>query len=150
VRETFTVTGVSRKAGAVAVQVRRLAGDAPLSLRLEHGDGTLMAQGEAEGPLPACTPSGALGGCAWVGLTFAGPQTLAPGQTYHLLLSAPASASYEVYPMRKGTDKGFSDATLFPDGHAEYRDGGAWAGWDQWGHVRLTNADLQIYFRLRP
>jgi len=123
-------------------------------LEIDYAGGRSQGVGYIESwrgaPRTACTPSGALGGCAWVGLTFAGPQTLAPGQTYHLLLSAPASASYEVYPMRKGTDKGFSDATLFPDGHAEYRDGGAWAGWDQWGHVRLTNADLQFYFRLRP
>ena len=42
------------------------------------------------------------------------------GKTYALVLSAPAKAQYEAFPMRKGTDKGFSDATVFADGHAEF------------------------------
>lgn len=150
VREVFTVSGPPRKAGAVSVRVRHLAGSAPLAIRLEQGDGKLLVQGACAGPLPACTPTATLGGCDWVTFTFPEPQVLAPGKTYHLVLSAPARAQYEAFPMRKGTDKGFSDATLFPDGHAEYNDGGGWAGWEQWGKGGLTNSDLQFYFRLLP
>jgi hypothetical protein len=149
VREVFTVTGAERQAGSVTARVRRLSGTAPLVLRLEQADGKLLAEGKAEGALPACTPTASLGGCDWATFTFPETQALVSGRSYHLVLSAPATARYEAFPMRKGTDKGFSDATLFPDGHAEYSDGGAWAGWEQWGKRGLTNADLQFFFRLK-
>ena len=148
VRETFTVTGPPRQAVSVSVRVRHLAGAAPLTIRLEQGDGKPLAAGPSEGTPVACTPTGSLGGCDWASFTFPSAQTLAPGKTYHLVLTAPAQAGYEAFPMRKGSDKGFSDATLFPDGHAEYSDGGGWAGWEQWGKRGLTNADLQFFFRL--
>jgi prepilin-type processing-associated H-X9-DG protein len=150
VREVFTVTGPARRVGAVAVRVRRLAGSAPLAIRLERGDGKVLAVADGQGPLPACTPSATLGGCDWVSVAFPAPLTLEPGLSYHLVLTAPAAARYEAFPMRKGTDKGFSAATLFADGHAEYSDGSGWAGWEQWGKGGLTNSDLQFYFRLAP
>lgn len=148
VRETFTVSGPARQAASVSVRVRRLAGSAPLQLRLEQGDGKLLAEGKAQGPLPACTPTASLGGCDWVTLPFPEAQTLASGRTFHLVLSAPADGQYEAFPMRKGTDKGFSDTTLFMDGHAEFSAGAGWAGWEQWGKRGLGNADLQFFFRL--
>ena len=148
VRETFTVSGPQRLASSVSVRVRRLQGSAPLVLRLEQGNGRLLAEGPAEGAPPACTPTASLGGCDWATLTFPEPEPLASGKSYHLVLSAPAGARYEAFPMRKGTDKGFSDATLFADGHAEFNDGGGWAGWQQWGKSGLTNADLQFFFRV--
>jgi hypothetical protein len=148
VRETFTVSGPARLAVSVSARVRRLEGTAPLTLRLEQGDGKVLAEGEAKGPMPACTPSGSLGGCGWVTLAFPEPQALASGRTYHLVLSAPDSTRYEAFPMRKGSDKGFSDASLFADGHAEFSDGEQWLGWEQWGRRGLTNSDLQFFFRL--
>lgn len=48
--------------------------------------------------------------------------------------------------MRKGSDKGFSAATLFADGHAECTDGAGWTGWTQWGRADRSDADLQFYF----
>jgi len=66
------------------------------------------------------------------------------------VLGAPVNGQYEAFPMRKGTDKGFSDATLFADGHAEFSDGGGWAGWEQRGKGGLTNSDLQFFFSLGP
>jgi len=150
VREVFTVTGPPRQAASVSVRVRRLGGGAPLTLGLEQEDGKVLARGATQGPPPDCTPSGALGGCGWATLTFPGPVPLVPGRTYHLVLSAPAQARFEAFPMRKGTDKGFSAATLFTDGHAEFSAAGPWAGWEQWGQRGLTNADLQFFFRLEP
>jgi hypothetical protein len=144
--EVFTVTGPSRHVVSASARVRRLSGAAPLSLRLEQGDGKRLMEGEARGPLPACTPTASLGGCGWVTFPFPGPQTLASGGTYRLVLSAPAGARYEAFPMRKGTDKGFSDATLFADGHAEFSAGGGWEGWEQWGKRGLSNSDLQFLF----
>jgi len=148
VGEVFTVTGPSRVAVSVSARVRRLSGPAPLDLRLEQGDGRPLAEGEARGPLPACTRTASLGGCGWVTFPFPGPQILASGRTYRLVLSAPAGTRYEAFPMRKGTDKGFSAATLFADGHAEFRDGGGWEGWEQWGKRGLSNSDLQFLFSL--
>ena len=147
VREVFTVTGPGRTVGSVAVRVRRLSGTAALNLRLEQGDGKLLAAGAAAGPR-ACTPTASLGGCDWATCSFPAPLTLAPGQRYQLVLTAPAQSAFEAFPMRKGDDKGFSAATLFADGHAEYSDGSGWAGWEQWGKGGLTNADLQFYFGL--
>jgi hypothetical protein len=109
----------------VSVRVRRLAGTAALALSLEQADGKPLAAGPCQTSPGACTPSGSLGGCDWATFTFPRPVPLAPGHSYALALSAPRGARFEAYPMRKGTDKGFSDATLFPDGHAEFNSGPA-------------------------
>jgi hypothetical protein len=76
--------------------------------------------------------------------------TLVPGRSYHLVLGAPATARYEAFPMRKGSDKGFSAATLFSDGHAECTDGRGWTGWTQWGKADRSDADLQFFFQVDP
>jgi hypothetical protein len=150
VRETFTVTGPQRKLAAVAVRVRRLAGGTVLHLALEQADGKVLAQGEAKAADLPVTASGALGGCGWFRLDLPTRPVLAPGGSYNLVLSAAGSGRFEAFPMRKGSDKGFSGATLFADGHAEFRDGQAWRGWEQWGQKALTNSDLQFYFTLAP
>jgi hypothetical protein len=147
VREVFTVTGPPRRVGAVAVRVRRLAGTAPMAVRVEQADGKVLATGACAGGPGDCTPTCSLGGCGWTAFRFPGTLTLVPGRGYSLVLSAPAGARFEAFPMRKGSDKGFGDATLFPDGHAEFSDGGGWAGWEQWGRKGRTDADLQFYFR---
>ena len=149
VRETFTVTGPARQAVSVSARVRRLEGGGPLAFRLEQEDGRLLAEGNGEGPPLPATATASLGGSGWIGFTFASPQTLAPGRTYHLVLSAPGRTRFEAFPMRKGSDKGFSDATLFADGHAECNDGRGWTGWEQWGKPGRTDSDLQFYFRLK-
>ena len=150
VRERFTVTGPGRRVASVAVRVRRLAGGAPLVATLEGGNGQVLATAKAEGPDLAPSPSGSLGGCGWVTFDLPGRPTLAPGRTYQLVFSCPGPGRFEAFPMRKGTDKGFSDATLFGDGHAEFTAGQGWAGWEQWGKRGLTNADLQFYFTCVP
>ena len=146
VRETFTVTGPARHVAAVALRVRRLSGSAPLTVTLEQADGKVVDLGKNEGRLPVVSSSGSLGGCAWTIFALPARPTLAPGRTYHLVLSCPDAARYEAFPMRKGSDKGYSDATLFGDGHAEFNDGHGWSGWEQWGKKGLTNSDLQFYF----
>jgi hypothetical protein len=150
VRESFTVTGLPRQVLSVAARVRHLDGAAPLHLRLEQADGRLLAEGDGQGPPPACSPAGSLGGCDWVRCAFRAPVTLVPGRGYHLVLGAPATARYEAFPMRKGSDKGFSAATLFTDGHAECTAGGGWTGWTQWGKAGRGDADLQFYFQVSP
>jgi hypothetical protein len=146
VREIFTVTGPSRRVVSVAVRVRHLGGKAPLGVTLEQGDGKVMAVGKGDGRVLPLSASKSLGGCAWARFTFPAATELAPGKTYSLVLTCSGAGQYEAFPMRKGTDKGFSDATLFGDGHAEANDGHGWAGWEQWGKRGLVNSDLQFYF----
>ena len=117
---------------------------------LEQGDGKVLAVGKGDGQTVAQTTSCSLGGCDWMTYTLAGGPVLDPGKTYHLVLTCPGAGQYEAFPIRKGTDKGFSGATLFADGHAEFNDGSGWTGWEQWGKKGLTNSDLQFYFACVP
>jgi len=150
VRERFTVTGAPRTVVSLSVRVRRLEGRAALVATLEGGDGKVLATAKAEGQNLAPSPSASLGGCGWVTFSLPGRPVLAPGRTYQVVFSCPGPGRFEAFPMRKGTDKGFSEATLFADGHAEFTDGRGWAGWEQWGKRGLTNADLQFYFTCAP
>ena len=150
VREAFTVTGPDRRVAAVSLRVRRLSGNAPLTVTLEAADGKVLAQGKGDGSTVPRSASGSLGGCAWATFSLPGQPHLVPGKSYHLVLTCSGLGRYEAFPMRKGTDKGFSAATLFGDGHAEFNDGSGWAGWEQWGKKGLTNSDLQFYFTCCP
>ena len=142
VRETFKVSGPSRTFTSIALRMKLLAGASPLTVALEETDGTVIEQGT----IPAAdfltsAPN-------WVTLTFPQTQALASGVAYNLVLTSPADTQYQIYPMRKGADKGFSDATYFPDGYAQFTTTGAlgWAGWTQWGTADLTDSDLQFMF----
>jgi hypothetical protein len=147
VREAFTVTGPDRVVASAAVRVRRISGQGALSLRLARGDGGTLAEAKAPaGDIPA-TASGSLGGSAWVTAPFPASVRLKAGARYALVLTAPAGTRYEAFPMRKGTDKGFSESTLFSDGHAEFDPGDGWRGWEQWGVPNRFDSDLQFYLR---
>jgi hypothetical protein len=137
VREVFTVSGPPRRVTAVQVRVKHLAGEAALSIRLESGNGTLLAAGEARDPGE---------GSQWAGCAFPAPVTLAPGATYHLVLQAKAPSRFEAFPMRKGSDKGFGPATVFGDGHAEFTAGRDWVGWDPWLRSNRLDSDLAFFF----
>lgn len=148
VGESFTVSGPSRKVEAVALRVRRLSGRDPLTVRLESADGKPLAQGTCGGEGLAASSSCSLGGCGWLEAGFPGSPTLQGGRAYRLVLEARGDGRFEAFPMRKGTDKGFTAATLFEDGHAEFNDGQGWKGWIQWGQENRLDSDLQFYFRL--
>ena len=143
VRETFKVSGPNRSFTKVAIRLKRLAGTSPLTVRLEEQDGTLIEQGTV--PAAAVLQSAA----DWVTVSFPLSQVLASGIGYHLVLSSPADTQYSIYPMRKGSDKGFALGTCFVDGYAQFTttSGSAgWAGWDMWGTPNLTFSDLQFMF----
>jgi hypothetical protein len=142
VRERFTVSGPSFTTSRVMVRLRRDAGASALTLRMELGDGTtLMTCAQ-----PAA--SALLGASSWVTFPLPAPLTLATGGTYHLALECPGDTRYSAFPYRKGTDKGFSGATLFLDGYAQFTTTGpgGWAGWDQWGQPDRRDGDLQFLF----
>jgi hypothetical protein len=142
VRETFKVTGPSRTFTKISIRLQRVAGTSPLTVRLEETDGTLIEQGTVDAAsILQSAPN-------WVTVTFPLNQVLSSGVAYNLVLSSPADTQYSAYPMRKGSDKGFSNATYFPDGFAQFTTtgNGGWAGWDMWGTSNLTFSDLQFMF----
>lgn len=153
VRETFTVRGATRTVPAVFVRAARIAGFDALTIRLETTTGALIE----EQSIPASRfPSGPPGPegqfpSAWVGYTFAVPRPLMVGQSYNLVLTAPATSVYKAFPMRKAVEDGFDAATFFGDGRAQQNDGVGWVDWlpITWGTNRY-DGDLQFYFTVIP
>ena len=142
VREAFKVTGPSRNFSKILLRLAITSGTSALTVRVEEADGTLVDQVQVSAAefLPAVAN--------WVTVPFPVSHVLNTGVAYHLTLSSPADTLYSAYPMRKGLDKGFSTATVFPDGDAQFTTTGAagWTGWDMWGTPNLTDSDLQFSF----
>ena len=144
VRETITVTGAQKTVSSASIRVARTSGTDPLIVRLENGDGTVIEQGE----IPAASIP--VSSYAWATVNFSAGHTLLAGQTYHLQLGAASTSTYQAYPIRKGVAYGFQNTTYFPDGYAQFNQGGSWVGWTQWGVTNRTDGDLQFYFNLAP
>ncbi len=143
VRQTITVSGASRVANSVSVRVRYKSGPSPLTIRVEKADGTLVGQGTvANIPVTAGNV-----GEAWAKLTFTTPLTLAAGQSYYLVLSAPADSVYTTHSLYKGMNSGYKSTTYFGDGHAEFNNGSGWKRWDAWGIQNRLDNDLQFFFQ---
>jgi len=142
VREAFKVSGPARTFTRIRIRLQRVAGSSPLTLTLTEADGTVMAR---ETVAAASVRQGV---SAWVEASFPVGHVLATGVAYRLTLSAPADTQYSLYPLRKGADKGFAAATLFPDGCAQFTTSGdaGWTGWDMWGTPNLSTGDLQFLF----
>ena len=147
VRETFTVTGSPRKVGTVGIRVARVSGTDNLQVRLENSDGSLIEEGLIAATVFLLNSSPSHN---WGTYAFSLAHTLAPGETYHLVLEAPSTSSYQAFPIRKGAHYGFGESTFFRDGSAEFKQGTHWVGWTQWGVTNRTDSDLQFYFGLVP
>jgi hypothetical protein len=145
VRERFTVSGSSRKVGTVGVRVARIRGSGSLTVRLETGTGALIDQGYIAASAMPLTKSPSY---TWVQRIFSSAKTLVAGQTYHLVLQAPAGTVYQTFPIRKGYYYGFKNTTYFKDGYAQFKAGSSWVGWTQWGWKNRLDGDLQFYFGL--
>lgn len=121
------------------LRVRRRDGaTAPLQLRIERVAGGVLASAS----LPARAIAG--GHPRWVHVRFAQPVVATGGEGMALTATASKAGSYEAFPIRKGTEFGFSQRTVFDGGYAQFTDGGPWVGWDQWGGHDLHNGDLQF------
>jgi len=142
VRETFTVSGASRTTSSVGVRVARTSGSGPLTVRLETGTGTLIEQGEIPASSFALNTTATY---SWGTYKFSASHTLASTQTYHLVLQSAATTVYQAFPIRKGSDYGYNNATFFPDGYAQFLQNGSWVGWTEWGVTNRTDGDLQFY-----
>jgi len=147
VREQFTVSGADRTVRTVAVRLNRASGSSALGVRLETGAGTAIEQGSI---LAGAIPLGdvAAQSPTWATYTFTTPRLLAGGQTYHLVLSAPADTVYQAYGVERGNGYGFVPPTFFGDGDGQFDpDGGVWLGFTQpGGRLDNANADVQFYF----
>lgn len=143
VRETFTVSGAAENVTSASVRVARISGSDPLTVRLESADGTLIDQGNISA---SAFSTGSQPNYVWGTYTFATNHVLEKGQTYHLDLEAPASSTYQAFPIRKGVAYGFQPTTYFPDGYAQFEQNSSWVGWTQWGVTNRTDGDLQFYF----
>jgi hypothetical protein len=116
-------------------------------VRLENADGSLVEQGNiSANSIPMTSPAS----YNWASYTFASAHTLVPGRTYHLDFEATSSSSYQLFPIRKGYAQGYQNTTYFSDGYAEFKQGGSWVGWTQWGVTNRVDSDLQFYFQLAP
>ncbi len=139
VRETFTVSGTDRLVSGVTIRLRRVAGSAPLTVRLENANGTLVESANIAGIDTNFT---------WISCTFPAVRMLTRGTRYNLTLQAPAGTSYEAFPIREGSSSNvqFSSASYFADGYAQFTTNGSWMGWDQWSGIDRRDADLQFLF----
>jgi hypothetical protein len=121
------------------LRVRRRDGaTAPLQLRIERVAGGVLGSGS----VPARAIAG--GHPRWVHVRFARPVVAHAGESIALTAAAGEAGSYEAFPIRKGTEFGFSRRTVFDGGYAQFTEGGTWVGWDQWGGHDLHNGDLQF------
>jgi hypothetical protein len=147
VRETFQNSGSNLAVTSVSFRLARVSGTAPLTVRLEQADGTLIEQGTIpSSSLPVTTTPTYV----WVTYSFSAVRTLFGGQGYHVVLEAASGTTYQAYPIRKGDVGGFANTTYFPDGYAECNTNGTWTGWTEWGTPNLTDGDLQFYFTVTP
>ena len=149
VRETFTISGSDVQVASVGIRAARVNGSDPLVVRLENADGSLIE----EGSIPASAIPGSTAtspSYSWAKYTFSTTYTLVPGNSYHLVLEATSTSTYQTFPIRKGSGYGFQSTTFFPDGHAEFEQNGSWNGWTQWGVTNRTDGDLQFYFSVAP
>jgi hypothetical protein len=121
------------------LRVRRSDGaTAPLKLRIERTDGSVLGSGS----LAADTI--ATGRPHWAHVRFTEPVKIDGGGGIALTAAASDADAYDAFPIRKGTEFGFNGRTVFDGGYAQFTDGGSWVGWDQWGGHDLHNGDLQF------
>jgi hypothetical protein len=143
VRETFTVSGTSRKVGVVGIRAARVSGNDALNIRLEKEDGSLIEEGAIDASV---FPLDSSPNHRWGTYSFSSPHVLMPGEKYHLVLQTSSTSVYKFFPIRKGGYYGFASSTVYNDGSAEMKEGGDWTGWTQWGVANRTDGDLQFYF----
>jgi hypothetical protein len=141
-RETFTVSGPSRRVSSVSVRLKRVSGSSPLVVRLETANGSLVERGS----IPAsAVPT--RGRSSWATYRFSTPRTLSAGQRYRLVVSTAADTSYSIFVIRKGSAYGYGPSTYFADGSAQYNPGSGWVAFDPGWRGPLDEGDLQLYFR---
>jgi hypothetical protein len=130
--KTTTIQGVW-------LRVQRDGGSgAPLILSIEKSGGGTLASGSVAAAKVHANDAG------WVYTRFDKPAKVAPDSDITLTASASSSSAYEAFPLRKGTEFGFSRSLQYSRGYAQFNDGDGWVGWDQWGGHDRRTSDLQF------
>jgi hypothetical protein len=134
----------ARITGAWLRVLRQDGATAPLELRLERLDGTVLARGRAAARrISSRSPQ-------WAHVRFTRAVTAPFEEQLALTASARDERAYQTFPLRKGTEFGFDPSTIFAGGHAEHFDGDRWTGWDQWGVSDRRDSDLQFALDVEP
>ncbi len=140
-RETFTVSGGNKTVYSFSVRMEKASGTDPLTVSLQTGAGAVIESGT----IPAASFSST---DAWVTYSFTSPHVLTSGSAYNIILTAPSTSSYSLYPIRKGITHNFDAPTYFADGNAQLssNSGSTWTNWPDESAVASTEGDLQFYF----
>jgi hypothetical protein len=144
-RETFTVTGSQTRVASAAVRVARVRGEAPVVIRFEEADGTLVEEGYIDASnIPLSSVSSP--NYYWASFNFSESHALVPGVSYHLVVECDANSTYQAVALQKGHYYGLQSTTFFADGNAEVKVNDSWTGWTEWGVSNRIDDDLQFYF----
>ena len=145
IRQTYQHIGGVRHGSEVAFRVKQnyaKSGD-QLQLTIEDGSGNIVRQASTS---ISAIPSNQYD---WVKFAIAPAFDLTPQAQYRFRLSAPASSSVLIFPIRKGTStndpNNVFSAALVSTGRAEFTSGGSWSGWDQWCAPDRNDFDHQFY-----
>lgn len=141
--QIISVSGGAKTVTSFTVRMKKDSGTDPLTFTLKSGASVLES-----GTIPASSfaPSGEFGD-NWVTYTFLSPQVLSSGSSYSLVLSAPSTSQYSLFPIRKGITHNFSSGTFFADGHAQFStsSGSSWSDWPDESSNPSTEGDLQFF-----
>jgi hypothetical protein len=138
VRQLIAPVAATAVSGAWLRVRRRGDATAPLELRIERAGGDVLASGRAPARRVRRDAPG------WVHVRFDRTVPLDGSEPFALVATASARSAYEAFAIRKGTEFGFDPRTVFDGGYAQFTEGGAWTGWDQWGGSDLKTGDLQF------
>jgi hypothetical protein len=138
VRQLISPVAATAVSGAWLRVRRRGDATAPLELRIERAGGGVLASGRAPARRVRRDAPG------WVHVRFDRTVPLDGSEPFALVATASARSAYEAFAIRKGTEFGFDPRTVFDGGYAQFTEGGAWMGWDQWGGSDLKTGDLQF------
>jgi hypothetical protein len=139
VRQLVRIGDKTTRINGAWLRVKRESGaDAPLSLAIDQADGKTLASATVPA---ASVPTGDPG---WVYARFSEPASVPPHTDIALTASASSGSAYEAFPIRKGSEFGFSRELMYANGYAQFDDGDGWVGWDQWGGHDRRTSDLQF------
>jgi chitodextrinase len=143
IRETFTPT-TTKTVSAVSIRLQRNSGAGNITATLRQGSTVIES-----GTIPA-TSFPIDGKWHWGAYTFTTTRTLTPGTAYTITFGTDNATSYTTMGVRDGATAGygFSAASTFSDGWAQFStDGSTWSNWTTGGSP-ATDQDLQFYFDL--
>lgn len=144
-RETITSVTGNQNVASVTIRLRHDSGSDPLTVTLRNANGLIES-----GTIPASNfVSAGTAGDNWVTYKFSSPHTLQSGGAYQLVLSAPSSSAYSMFPIRKGASHNFNAPAYFGDGYAQYSaDSVTWNDWPDESANPSVEGDMQFFFTL--